>query len=68
MAHRKFNPCNIYKIVLPHEIIGKGLLISELICGVLKFPKMQRNIARISALSSKMGQIKKVKARYDRNK
>ena len=26
------------------------------------FPKMQRNIARISALASKMGQIKKIKS------
>ena len=31
-------------------------------CGVLNFPKMQRNIARISALAFKMGQIKKIKA------
>ena len=31
----------------------KGQLISEQICGVLNFPKMQRNIARISALTSK---------------
>ena len=67
MAHPKFNPCNINKIVLPHEIIGKGLLISEQICGVLKFPKMQRNIARISALASKMGQIKKIKAIFYTN-
>ena len=38
----------------------KGQIISEQICGVLKdFPKKHRNIARISALSSKMGQIKK---------
>ena len=38
----------------------KGQIISEQICGVLKdFPKKQRNIARISALASKMGQIKK---------
>ena len=28
------------------------------------FPKKQRNIARISALASKMGQIKKNKALY----
>jgi hypothetical protein len=28
------------------------------------FPKMQLNIARISALAPKMGQIKKIKAFY----
>ena len=33
-------------------------------CGVLNFPKMQRNIARISALAFKMGQVKKIKAFY----
>ena len=38
----------------------KGQLISEQIYAVLNFPKLQRNIARISALASKMGQIKKV--------
>jgi hypothetical protein len=42
--------------------LSKGQLISEQICGVLNFPKMQQNIARISTLASKMGQIKKVKA------
>ena len=41
---------------------AKGQIISEQKCGVLNFPKMQRNIARISALASKMGQIKKIKA------
>ena len=46
---------------------AKGQLISEQIYGVLNFPKMQRNIARISALASKMGQIKKVKAHYHPN-
>ena len=46
---------------------GKGQLISEQIYAVLNFPKMQRNIARISALASKMGQIKKVKAHYHPN-
>ena len=35
----------------------KGQLISEQIHAVLNFPKMQRNIARISALASNMGQI-----------
>ena len=39
----------------------KGQLISEQIYAVLNFPKMQRNIARISALASKLGQIKKSK-------
>ena len=47
--------------------VGKGQLISEQIYAVLNFPKMQRNIARISALASKMGQIKKVKAHYRPN-
>ena len=42
----------------------KGQLTSEQIHGALNFPKMQRNIARISALASKMGQIKNVKAYY----
>ena len=42
------------------KIIVKGQLISEQIYAVLNFPKMQRNIA----LTSKMGQIKKVKAHY----
>ena len=40
----------------------KGQLIWEQIYVVLNFPKMQQNIARISALASKIGQIKKVKA------
>ena len=46
---------------------AKGQLISEQICGVLNFPKMQHNIARISALATKMGQIKKVNAHYHPN-
>ena len=45
----------------------KGQSISEQIYAVLNFPKMQRTIARISALASKMGQIKKVKAHYHPN-
>ena len=49
------------------KVSCKGQLISEQIYGVLNFPKMQRNIARISALASKMGQIKKVKAHYHPN-
>ena len=40
--------------------VYKGQIISEQICGV--FPKKQRNIARISALACKMGQIKKINA------
>ena len=47
--------------------ICKGQLISEQIYAVLNFPNKQRNIARISALASKIGQIKKVKAYYDPN-
>ena len=45
----------------------KGQLISEQIYAVLNFPKIQRNIARISALASKIGQIKNVKAHYHPN-
>ena len=39
--------------------VDKGQTISE---SSLNFPKEQRNIARISALASKMGQIKKENA------
>ena len=46
---------------------AKGQLISEQIYAVLNFPKMQLNIARISALASKMGQIKQVNAHYHSN-
>ena len=38
----------------------KGQIISEQKCDVLNFPKIHQNIARISALASKMGQIKKI--------
>ena len=48
-------------------MILKGQLISEQIKAVLNFPKMHRNIDRISALASKMGQIKKLKALYHPN-
>ena len=41
----------------------KGQLISEQTDAVLNFPKMQRNIARISAPASKI----KVKAHYHPN-
>jgi hypothetical protein len=44
----------------------KGQIISEQNCGVLNFPKMQRNIAWISALATKMGK-KKIKAHYHAN-
>ena len=47
--------------------VSKGQLISEKVCGVLNFPKMQQKIARISALASEMGQIKKVKSDYHPN-
>ena len=40
----------------------KGQLISEQICGVLNFPKVQWNIPKISTLASKMGQIKNIEA------
>ena len=49
------------------HVLTIGQLILEQIHAVLNFPKMQRNIARISALASKMGQIKKVKAHYHPN-
>ena len=44
------------------ESNDKGQIISEQICGVLKFSKKQRNTARISALASEMGQIKRIMA------
>ena len=56
--------CQFY---LPNGQQIKGQLISEHIYAVLNFPKMQRNIARISSLASKMGQIKKVEAQYHPN-
>ena len=52
----KENYCKFFKKGL------KGQIISEQICGVLKFSKKATNIARISALASKLGQIKKMKA------
>ena len=45
-------------------MLSKDQIISEQKCGVLNFPKMQRNIDRISALASKMSQIKKINAFY----
>jgi hypothetical protein len=42
----------------------KGQIISELNCSVLNFPKNNEIIVRISALSTKMGQIRKIKAHY----
>ena len=47
--------------------LDKGQLTSEQTYAVLNFPKMQRNIARVSALASKMSQIKKIKAHYHPN-
>ena len=47
--------------------LAKGQLISEQIYAVLNFPKMQRNITRISALAYKMGRIKKFMAHYQPN-
>ena len=38
--------------------------MSEQNCGFLNFPKSNEIIARMSALASKMGQIKKIKALY----
>ena len=63
---------NLYVFLFPffqqqNCLVSKGQLISEQIYDVLNFPKMQQNIARISALASKMGQIKKVKAHYHPN-
>ena len=50
------------------EPIQTDPTISKLIqTVVLNFPKMQQNTARISALASKMGKIKKVKAHYHPN-
>ena len=40
----------------------KGHLISKCLFGALNFPKKQQNIARISDLASKGGQIKRIKA------
>ena len=37
----------------------KGQIISKKNCGVLNFSKMQLDIARFSALATKMGQIRK---------
>jgi uncharacterized protein YozE (UPF0346 family) len=48
----------------PSKKTPEGQLISKQIYAVLNFPKMQPNIARISALAFKMGQIQKVKANY----
>ena len=53
-----------YRILKGESLLTKGQLISEQIYGVLNFPKMQRNITRISDIASKMGQSNKVKAHY----
>ena len=52
---------------LSYRCAPKGQLISEQIYAALNFPKKQRNIVRISALASNMGQIKKLKAHYHPN-
>ena len=46
--------------------LSKGQIISEQNCGVLNFPKKQL-IVRISALATKMGQIRKKNAHYHAN-
>ena len=61
----KFHHLKKNKMIWPW--LFKGQLISLLTYAVLNFPKMHRNIANISALASKMGQIKKVNARYHPN-
>ena len=57
----------LWNLDLSKISICKGQIISEQNCGVLNFPKMQRNIARISALATKMVQIRKIKAHYHAN-
>ena len=42
----------------------KGQLMSKQTYAIINFPKIQRNIARIFALASKMGQIKKVRTHH----
>ena len=49
------------------DLVTKGQLTSEQIDAVINFPKMQQNIARISALASKTGQIKKNNAIFHTN-
>ena len=51
-------------IIEQQGFASKGQLISEQIDAVLNFPKMQQNIARISTLASKLGQIKKSKSTF----
>ena len=57
----------LISLLADFNCFSKGQLISEQICVVLNFPKMQRKIARISALASKMGQLKKLNAHYHPN-
>ena len=62
------NLCHLTDFIyLPFKhihVLTKGQIISEENCGVLNFPKKQRNIVMISALAFKMGQIKKIKVLY----
>ena len=44
--------------------LHKGQIFSEGNCGALNFPKTNEINEKISALASKMGQIKKMKALY----
>ena len=60
--------CNLKAAIIEQFVQNtKGQIISEQNCDVLNFPKMQRNIARISALATKMGQVRKIKAHYHAN-
>ena len=64
--HHRLQSANTF--IKSVRINFKGQLISEQICGVLNFQKMQQNIARISALASKMGQIEKSKGTLSEEK
>ena len=45
-------------------VLTKGQIISEQNCGVLNFPKKQRNYCKNSALAYKMGDFKNIKAPF----
>ena len=64
----KFLFCSfIWSKNLWHPICVQGpylMRISDQKCGVFNFPKMQPNIARITALACQMGQIRKIKVFY----
>ena len=53
----------LFLYTFPRDTKGQFILEQQ-IYAVLKFPKMQQNIARISALAFKMSQIK---AHYHHN-